>query len=191
VVAGYVVQVRQFGTPIYANAFQFAKTRLDGTEPEPWAQTVRMHVASCSKFVTAIAMTKVLNDRQMSYDTPILPFLPVYWGKGPHIGEITFRHLMTHRSGFDNGDKNDSDFEFMKDRVAAGTTMGPGAVKYENMNFALCRILISTITGVISPVTTFNVPEISNDTMWDFMTINGSLVSYKMSLKQGWDSHAR
>src|SRR3569833_1514708 len=43
------------------------------------------------------------------------------------------------------------------------------------MNFGLCRILLSTITGVLSTNAVFNIPFLSNfnDLVWDFATING------------------
>jgi CubicO group peptidase (beta-lactamase class C family) len=118
-----------------------------------------------------MAMTKLLNDKHLSYDTPIAPYLPAYWAKGSHINQITFRHLMTHTSGFNTG-KSDSDFEFMKAHVAVGVG-GVGAYHYQNMNFGLCRILISTINGNISPSATFTLPLIPtwNDLMWDAITI--------------------
>ena len=170
-VAGYVMRLRQHGTTIYTLEWNWAKTPSDGSEG--WNPDVRMHVASVSKLITAMAMTKVLNEKHMSYDTPIIGWLPAYWAKGPNINKITFRDLMTHRSGFNTG-KSDSDFNFMKANVAAGVA-GVGTYHYQNMNFGLCRILLSTITGVIPVGAVFNVPFIPsfNDLVWDFTTING------------------
>ena len=108
-----------------------------------------MHIASCSKLITAIAMTKLLNDKHMSYDTPIIAFLPSYWAKGANIDKITFRHLMTHTSGLGINDRSDSDFKFMQAGIAAGATR-IGSYLYQNMNFGLCRILLSTVNGNIA-----------------------------------------
>jgi hypothetical protein len=170
-VAGYVMRLRQHGNTIYTLEWNWAKTPSDGGEG--WQPGVRMHIASVSKMITAMAMTKVLNDKKMSYDTKIVDWLPKYWAKGPHIDQITFRDLMTHRSGFNTG-KSDSDYGFMKANVAAGVT-AHGTYHYQNMNFGLCRILISTITGVIPTTAVFNIPLLSNfnDLVWDFTTING------------------
>ncbi len=168
-VAGYSLQLKQHGSTIYSRSWNYAKTPADGSEL--WAHDVRMHIASCSKFITAIAMTKLLNDMQMSYDTPIIGFLPNYWAKGPNIDKITFRQLMTHTSGFPEG-PSDSDFAFMKKRVSTGVSSVGGRFQYQNMNFGLCRILIATIMGTISPGVTFNIPDISNDALWDTITIN-------------------
>ena len=45
----------------------------------------------------------------------------------------------------------------MKSEIAAGT-QNLGKYSYQNMNFGLCRILISTINGNIKPSQTFNLP---------------------------------
>jgi hypothetical protein len=168
-VAGYVMRLRQNGNTIYTLEWKWAKTPADGSEG--WTPDVRMHVASCSKLITGIATTKLLNDKKISYDTPILNYLPKYWAKGPNIDKITFRQLMTHTSGFNTG-SSDSDYQFMKAQVAAGVT-DLGQYHYQNMNFGLCRILISTINGNIAPAATFNFgffPTL-NDVIWDYVTI--------------------
>ncbi len=170
-VAGYVMRLRQNGTTIYTLQWNWAKTPTDGAEG--WTPDVRMHVASCSKLVTGIAMTKLLNDKNLSYDTPIINYLPNYWPKGPNADKITFRHLMTHTSGLNYNVKSSaSDYGFMKSQVATGVTH-LGQYWYQNMNFGLCRILITTINGNISPDTNFNLPSIPNpnDVVWDFVTI--------------------
>ncbi|HKD09043.1 MAG TPA: hypothetical protein VKB79_24280 [Bryobacteraceae bacterium] len=78
---------------------------------------------------------------------------------------------MTHTSGFNSGTSN-SDYPFMKSEVAAGVT-DLGQYHYQNMNFGLCRILISTINGNISPSANFPLPLFPNwnDIVWDFVTI--------------------
>jgi CubicO group peptidase (beta-lactamase class C family) len=170
-VAGYVMRLRQHGATIYTLEWNWAKAPADGSEG--WQPGVRMHVASVSKLLTAMAMTRVLNEKHISYDAKIIDWLPKYWTKGPHIDQITFRDLMTHRSGFNTG-KSDSDFNFMKANVAAGVT-AHGSYHYQNMNFGLCRILISTIMGVLPTTAVFSIPFLSNfnDLVWDFTTING------------------
>jgi CubicO group peptidase (beta-lactamase class C family) len=164
------MELRQHGKVIYTLQWNWAKTPVDGGEG--WNPNVRMHIASCSKLVTAVAMTKLLNEKHISFDTPIVNHLPTYWAKGANIGKITFRHLMTHTSGFNTG-SSASDFGFMKSRVAAGVT-GVGQYHYQNMNFGLCRILISTINGNIAPGANFGVPLLPNinDVFWDFVTVH-------------------
>jgi hypothetical protein len=165
--AGYSLRLNLFGvaSPVTLN-WNWAKEPQDGSES--WLTNVRMHVASLSKIVTAIAMTKLLNDNSMPFDTPIISFLPDYWIKGPNVNEITFAQLMTHTSGLAFGNTTSrTDFEFMKEQIAAGTTH-LGQFSYQNMNFGLCRILISTLNGIIAADSAPN-----DDAMWDSVTIQG------------------
>jgi CubicO group peptidase (beta-lactamase class C family) len=167
-VVGYVMRLRQNGNDIFYLYWNWAKTSVDGGEG--WSTGVRMHVASCSKLITAMAMTKLLNDKQIASDTSILNYLPNYWAKGQNVDLITFRHLMTHTSGLNYGVQSSaSDYEFMKYQIAVGTT-NLGQFWYQNMNFGLCRILLATINGNIAPNTVFD-PPYNNDQTWDYVTI--------------------
>lgn len=169
--AGYVMQLRRHGAPIHTRQWNWAQTPADGGQA--WNTDARMHVASVSKLITAIAMTRLLDTHGISPDARIAPYLPAYWAKGPNVGSITFRHLLTHTSGFDTG-LSDSDFTFMKTRVAAGTA-GVGTYHYQNMNFGLCRLLLATINGTIATTATFPLlpwfPDFT-DIVWDLVSIN-------------------
>ena len=118
-VAGYSMELRQHGVRISARSFGWAKTSGDGGQS--WTTGVRMHVASVGKLLTAVAMKKVLVGHGISPDAKIIGYLPGYWDKGNHVADITYRQLMTHRSGFDVPGSA-SDFETMKEHVAAGVT---------------------------------------------------------------------
>ena len=100
-------------------------TRPRASPPVPWTTQERMHVASCSKLVTAIAMTRVLAEHGIAASTPVAPYLPDYWVKGPNVGRITFAQLMTHTSGLGTAAKTASDFPLMKSRVADGVAVAP------------------------------------------------------------------
>ena len=107
------MRLRRDGATFFTLLWEWAKRPVDGSEG--WNPDVRMHIASCSKLITAIAMTRLLNAKSISYDTPIAGFLPKYWAKGPNVNKITFRHLMTHRSGLNfNVSSSASDYGFMK-----------------------------------------------------------------------------
>src|SRR5246500_5494079 len=154
--AGYVMQLRQHGKPIASAQSGWAKEPSDGSES--WAQNVRMHIASCSKLITAIAMTRTLAAHNLPASTPIIDYLPTYWAKGPNIEKITFAQLMTHKSGF-RVTGSDTFYSIMKAQVAAGVTNANlGVYSYQNMNFSLCRILLPVMNGVIAANTTFPAP---------------------------------
>ena len=136
--AGYVMQLRQHGQPIASAQSGLAHRPADGSES--WMQTVRMHIASCSKLITAIAMTRTLAAHSLPASTKIIDFLPDYWAKGSNIDKITFAQLMTHTSGF-RVTGSDTFFPIMKSQVATGVTSANlGVYSYQNMNFSICRM---------------------------------------------------
>jgi CubicO group peptidase (beta-lactamase class C family) len=168
-VTGYMLQLRQNGNLIYNLIWNWAQTPAD--KGQGWTEDTRMHVASVSKFLTAVGLVKLLDDKQISYDTKIINYLPTYWSKGSNIEKITFRHLLTHTSGFNTGSSS-SNYTFMKSKVADGVTQ-VGSYDYENMNFGLCRILIPIINGNISK--NADIPPslpITKDQFWDAVTLS-------------------
>ena len=164
---GYVMQLRQHGAPIAAAQVNWAKRPSDGSEG--WAQTVRMHIASCSKLITAIAMTRTLVAHNLPASTKIINYLPSYWAKGKNIDKITFAQLMTHTSGF-RVSGSDTFYTIMKQAVANGVTDANfGVYSYQNMNFSLCRILLPVMNGTVPANTAF--PPGAEDQDWDYATI--------------------
>jgi CubicO group peptidase (beta-lactamase class C family) len=174
-VAGYSARLTENGSTIGLASQNWAKEPQDGSEA--WTPDTRMHVASLSKIVTAAAMTRLWGEAGISPGTPIIGYLPGYWVKGPNVNSITFTDLMTHTSGLAFGATNSrSDFEWMKEQIAAGTTH-LGQFSYQNMNFGLCRILLATINGNV-PVNWFllgsqgGLPPWWIDSLWDSSTIS-------------------
>ena len=166
-VVGYILQIRQNGTLVHVGVWNWAQTPSDAAKG--WTEDTRMHLASVSKFLTAVGTVRLLDSKRLSYDTKIINYLPAHWSKGPNIDKITFRHLFTHTSGFVTGGSS-TDYATMKSKVAAGVA-GVGTYDYENMNFGLCRLLISTVSGAVAKSTSYT-PSYLNDQLWDLNTIN-------------------
>ena len=156
--AGYVLQVSRGGNVIYNTKWNWAQTPADGSQG--WDFTTKMHVASVSKYLTAMGMYKALKLANLTVDTKIIDYLPAYWVKGANIDKITFRHLLTHTAGF-NYDCCETDYEYMKEKVQAGVAAVGGKSHYHNMNFGLCRILIPTVMKYISTTNSMT------DSEWD------------------------
>jgi Beta-lactamase len=171
-VAGYSIRLTESGWTIGQATQNWSKEPQDGARA--WTPDTRMHVASLSKTVTAIAMTRLLGERGISLNEPIIGYLPDYWTKGPGVDQITFAELMAHTSGLAFGSgSSQSDFAYMKAQIAAGTTHS-GQYSYQNLNYGLCRILLATASGNI-PVDLIFPPLLGadvNDQFWDFAAIS-------------------
>lgn len=166
-VVGYVLHVRQNGALVHVGVWNWAQTPSDAAKG--WTEDTRMHLASVSKFLTAVGTVRLLGSKNLSYDTKIINYLPTHWSKGSNVDKITFRHLFTHTSGFVTGGSS-TDYATMKSKVAAGVA-GVGTYDYENMNFGLCRLLIATVSGAVAKSASYT-PAYLNDAFWDLNTIN-------------------
>jgi hypothetical protein len=128
---------------------RYGGSSIDSVDGGPisWSADPPMHVASVSKLITAMAMTRALRDYQISADAAIGGYLPYFWTQGPNIGKITFRQLLTHTSGITSGA---ADYLSMKTQVNQGVDASAiGVYAYANMNFSLCRMLLATILMLV------------------------------------------
>src|SRR5215471_3149532 len=62
-VSGYVMALRQHGRTICTRQWNWAKTPTDGSES--WTPHVSMHIASCSKLITAMGLIRALDEHQI------------------------------------------------------------------------------------------------------------------------------
>jgi CubicO group peptidase (beta-lactamase class C family) len=169
-VTGYMWEVRQNGVLVFVGQWNWMQTPTNlGTG---WSENRRMHVASISKFLTAVALVKALDAKGISYDAKMVNYLPSYWAKGSNVGQISFRQLLTHTSGF-NGNGSASDYLTMKANVANGVSASAiGTYAYQNLNFGLMRILIPIINGTVSKSTIYSPWTFLNDASWDAVTVS-------------------
>ncbi len=113
-----------------------------------------MYIASISKTISSLTMLRTLQLTGISLDASISGYLPSYWTQGNNIGMITFRHLMSHRSGLDvgvgggqSGGVSGQSVQTLRNVIAAGIIPGnllgeDLATPYVNANFALLRVLV-------------------------------------------------
>jgi len=102
---------------------------------------LQTNLASVSKTLTTVRVLQSLKANGLTIDSKIAPFLYSDWVQGPNIGKLTFRDMLTHRSGFrqDCGG-NKTTFAALKAQIATGVTTANMAVpSYNNCNFAIFR----------------------------------------------------
>jgi CubicO group peptidase (beta-lactamase class C family) len=124
-----------------------------------------MTVASISKPVTAAATLRLLEQKSISVDNKIGPWLPEAWKRGAGVDDITFRDLMTHRSGLlqnfqaaTGTDGGVSTGSWPNIRIAVGQKLGAKSYKYANMNFSIFRILVPKIAYGIDLSKLYDAP---------------------------------
>ena len=147
-VVGYVALI---GTS-KAGASGLARTAAD---PPRLAMgpDVMVNVASVGKMFTTIAVLKSLARHHLSIDSPISPFLPPDWVKGPGIDTITFRELLTHHAGFrlDSGRVFETD-NAAREQVRQGIKqVDKHVADYNNINFTIFRDMLPFMEGVPDP----------------------------------------
>jgi hypothetical protein len=192
---GYCYMIRQNGVVVHSDSGDWAQRPGDSEPPPgdpvprpgnvPWRHSVTMNVASVSKFVTAIAIARLLRERRIPATKPVTPFLPHYWAKGPNVDRITFNDLLRHEAGLGQSlasakpPSGPGDFATAKAQIAQGATVtGPGTYNYKNFNFVILRVLFATLTETLDA--SFAIPGLpplpfgggtssgaANDDLWD------------------------
>jgi CubicO group peptidase (beta-lactamase class C family) len=163
-VVGYAATV---GRTLTYQSFGYARTTADAAPPQPFLPSTKIHVASVSKVLTALAAIRILEPRGL-LDAAIGDYLPSDWTLDPIVAAITFRKLLGQRSGIkDYGavtlDYNKLHWFFTKPVLQNNTQCHlatdidiPNAVNptdrswcYSNYNFAIFRILLPLVEGMV------------------------------------------
>lgn len=153
-----------------------ARRTQDGMVYNLNALTTKMNVASCAKTMTAIALLRLLESKNVSLDASIKDYLPQWWSFGKNIELITFRNILTQKSGFqcnaENywGIKNIVETGIEASHHAAVNTCNNKACleasgfcnskktttcptpncddgTYRNLNFCIMRLLVPALAG--------------------------------------------
>jgi CubicO group peptidase (beta-lactamase class C family) len=123
--------------------------------PLDMSTNVRFNLASVSKAITAVAMLKILYDRQdVSLGSFFHTHLPAHWQVHQSLREISFEQLLTHRSGFRF--KGGLEYAALKKDMAAGVDVSDignddDDAAYQGENFAIMRLLIPALAGYPIP----------------------------------------
>ncbi|GAB3931938.1 serine hydrolase domain-containing protein [Larkinella terrae] len=130
------------------------KSRASEPEGEKaFTLDTKIHIASMSKTIATMAFLHLAAEKGIKTTDKILPYLPPDWAKGENIDRITFRDLMTHRSGIIglgnncvNGAFTENIWLGFKQLIQQGVkTANRGNYCYQNANFGLFRVLIPGI----------------------------------------------
>ena len=132
------------------------KSRVVDAEGEkPYTIDTKMHIASMSKTIAAMAFMQLAAQKGLQTADKIAPYLPPSWPKGANIDQITFRDLFNHRSGIiglsdncKNGAYPENIYTGLKQLIGKGVNAANrGQYCYQNANTGLFRVLIPALTG--------------------------------------------
>ncbi len=142
---GYVYAINLNGQLNRSGDSGFARTTIDGQIMQ--SASKRMNIASITKTITAVAVLQLLERRGLTIDSLIAPWLPPDWVLGPGVNSLTFKSLLTHRTGFNTANTNFNStlsFTALRDSVQTGC-INPQTHLYMNMNYALFRVIIPAL----------------------------------------------
>jgi CubicO group peptidase (beta-lactamase class C family) len=155
---GYAISIYD-GNKLMINRAAGPRSRsMDAGGPEPFTDTTRIHVASISKTITALATLKILQEKGISLAEPVFKYLPSQWTITQDFKTVTFRELLKHTSGIRNPDGtcNNADINSYASlkAIAEGPINTSKTYCYQNANFGLLRIILPVIKGLITNGTT-------------------------------------
>jgi len=107
----------------------------------------RFNPASVAKTITAVATLQLLSKESVSIDDPIYPYLPTNWNIPDSSKTITFKEVLNHTSGLRDGNASGYDYQGMKALIEHGINPKDKVSLYQNVNYALLRILVASLDG--------------------------------------------
>ncbi|HEY0741679.1 MAG TPA: serine hydrolase [Chryseosolibacter sp.] len=151
---GWAYVINKDGQYYSSDAFGKARTAADPAAID-FSENKTLNVASVSKFFTAIAVMQLLEERNLSLNAFVSPWLPPSFiqGAGPGIVNgntpgLTFRDLLTHKSGLQSVNTNFPGtlcYTCMDNVIATGATGDKSQRNYLNVNFSLFRVIIPAL----------------------------------------------
>lgn len=149
---GMIVYVDQAGQPPkhYTGGW---KDRDNKTPADPKSL---FKIASISKLYTAVATTKLVHEKRLSFDKTLVDYLPELRGRIENAEDITLRMMVQHRSGIPNFTDNPAYWEDEQENgknalefaLDLPASFKPNArYKYSNTNYLLLRKIMDNVLG--------------------------------------------
>jgi CubicO group peptidase (beta-lactamase class C family) len=139
--------------------FEKVNGYLDYANEKKLKATTPIHLASISKSVTALAIMRLVDKKELTLEDDVRKYLPIFPYKG-----VTIRMLLTHRSGvpyygyfadriWDHSKKmTNQDVLRLLNKLVPPLNFPSGThFAYCNTNFALLALVIEEVTGMKFP----------------------------------------
>ena len=149
---GMIVYVDQTGNPpaFYTGGWKDKEKKI------PADPKSLFKIASISKLYTAVAATKLVKEKRLSFDKTLNDYFPELGGMIQNAEEITLRMMVQHRSGIPNFTENpaywqneqgndQNALDFALDLPASFKPNG--GYEYSNTNYLLLRRIMDDVLG--------------------------------------------
>lgn len=156
---GGTLAVGYQGRMVLNKAYGYAKKSMTGSTT-PMAVDQRMRIASMSKWITAVALLKAVDQGKLQLEQPLSEVLG--WSQNPRdytdprVLKITIRHLLQNHAGWTIDRANDPMFERVPPCPGRAQSWvsrikldaDPGQLySYGNINFCLVQLALEKATG--------------------------------------------
>ena len=149
---GMIVYVDQAGKPpeYYTGGWKERENKI------PADPKSLFKIASISKLYTAVAATKLVKEKRLSFDKTLADYLPELRGRIENAEEITLRMMFQHRSGIPNFTDNPAYWENEQENgknaldfaLDLPASFKPnGGYEYSNTNYLLLRRIMDDVLG--------------------------------------------
>ena len=149
---GMIVYVDQAGKPpeYYTGGWKDRKNKI------PADSNSLFKIASISKLYTAVAATKLVKEKRLSFDKTLADYLPELRSRIEYADEITLRMMIQHRSGIPNFTDNPAYWENEQKNGKKALDFAldlPASFKpnegyeYSNTNYLLLRRIMDDVLG--------------------------------------------
>jgi CubicO group peptidase (beta-lactamase class C family) len=153
---GFSYAINKGGRLYDSGGFGYAQRPGDGDLL--MTDETRFNIASVSKNLTGIGALQLIHRLGLDLDDKIHPWLPADWPLHDTVYDLTFRHLLTHRSGiFETDDSWQGLKNRLSDPVIPRNIEPIGNVddkldhKYSNINYGLFRVMIAKMSQALEP----------------------------------------
>lgn len=148
---GWSLTIYKNGKSLYDKSGGFKITPSDRRDNTglPFLSTTKIHVASLSKTVTAIAIAKLVDQHKLNWNDKVKSFLPSYWRLHPMFEDLTILELLSMKSGIDGPlDALSSKTDSLRRIMEKGPNPEKrGSFNYSNTSYGLLRIVIGYANG--------------------------------------------
>jgi CubicO group peptidase (beta-lactamase class C family) len=153
-IPGFAIGVVRDGRLVYGRGFGVMRL---GDPARPVTALTLFHMASITKPFVATAVMKLVEQKKVNLDDPVIKYVPYFRVKDPRYKEITVRQMITHTSGmpdvtdykWDKPEYDDGALErYVRSLGEETLRWAPGTkFRYSNMAFEVLGDLVAKVSG--------------------------------------------